>query len=158
MTLILTLNHYASPRPRGSRLEDQDQGIKVEVRGSRSGEGSRLGQGRGGVKVWGFEVVVKVGGQDRGRGHGWGSSSGEGSRLGGQGCGPGRGSRSWGQGQGYDRWPQSRGQCRGSKSGGGVNVRGSMSGGGVMVRGMMVKVWGVWVRWSVGFIVGGGCR
>ena len=35
-----------------------------------------------------------------------------------------------------------------------------MSGGGVMVRGMRVKVWGVGVRWSVGFIVwgGGGCR
>ena len=30
-----------------------------------------------------------------------------------------------------------------------------MSGGGVMVRGMRVKVWGVGVRWSVGFIVGG---
>ena len=44
------------------------------------------------------------------------------------------------------------GQCRW------VNVRGSMSGEGVMVRGMRVKVWGVWVRWSVGFIVGGGCR
>ena len=29
-----------------------------------------------------------------------------------------------------------------------------MSGGGVMVRGMRVKVWGVGVRWSVGFIVG----
>ena len=40
----------------------------------------------------------------------------------------------------------------------GVNVRGSMSGGGVMVRGMRVKVWGVGVRWSVGFIVGGGGR
>ena len=39
-----------------------------------------------------------------------------------------------------------------------VNVRGSMSGEGVMVRGMRVKVWGVGVRWSVGFIVGGGCR
>ena len=35
----------------------------------------------------------------------------------------------------------------------GVNVRGSMSGGGVMVRGMRVKVSGVGVRWSVGFIV-----
>ena len=34
-----------------------------------------------------------------------------------------------------------------------------MSGGGVMVRGMRVKVWKVGVRWSVGFIVGGGgCR
>ena len=31
-----------------------------------------------------------------------------------------------------------------------------MSGGGVMVRGMRVKVWRVGVRWSVGFIVGGG--
>ena len=31
-----------------------------------------------------------------------------------------------------------------------------MSGGGVMVRGLRVKVWGVGVRWSVGFIVGGG--
>ena len=30
-----------------------------------------------------------------------------------------------------------------------------MSGGGVMVRGMRVKVWGVGVRWSVGFSVGG---
>ena len=29
-----------------------------------------------------------------------------------------------------------------------------MSGGGVMVRGTRVKVWGVGVRWSVGFIVG----
>ena len=37
----------------------------------------------------------------------------------------------------------------------GVNVRGSMSGGAVMVRGMRVKVWGVGVRWSVGFIVWG---
>ena len=37
----------------------------------------------------------------------------------------------------------------------GVNVRGSMSGGGVMVRGVRVKVWGVGVRWSVGFTVGG---
>ena len=74
----------------------------------------------------------------------------KGSRFGGQGCGQGRGSTSWGQGQGYDRWSQSRGQCRGSKSGG------SMSGGGVMVRGMRVKVWGVGVRWSVWFIVGGG--
>ena len=26
----------------------------------------------GGVKVWGIEVDVKVGGQDRGRGHNWG--------------------------------------------------------------------------------------
>ena len=59
------------------------------------------------------------------------------------------GSRSGGlTGQGYDRWSQSRGQCRG------VKFRGSMSGGGVMVRGMRVKVWGVGVRWSVGFIVG----
>ena len=66
----------------------------------------------GGVKVWGFKVVVKV-----------------------------VGSRSWGQGQGYDQWSQSRGQCRGQS-------RGSMR----------VKVWGVGVRWSVGFIVGGGCR
>ena len=40
----------------------------------------------------------------------------------------------------------------------GVKVGGSMSGGGVMVRGMRVKVWLVGVRWSVGFIVGGGCR
>ena len=77
----------------------------------------------------------------------------KGSRFGGQGCGQGRKSTSWGQGQGYDRWSQSRGQCRGSKSG--VNVRGSMSGGGVMVRGMRAKVWGVGVRWSVGFIGGG---
>ena len=33
-----------------------------------------------------------------------------------------------------------------------------MSGGRVMIRGMRVKVLGVGVRWSVGFIVGGGCR
>ena len=39
----------------------------------------------------------------------------------------------------------------------GGQSRGSMSGIGVMVRGMRVKVWGVGVRWSVGFIVGGGC-
>ena len=37
----------------------------------------------------------------------------------------------------------------------GVKVWGSMSGGGVMVRGMRVMVWGVGVRWSFGFIVGG---
>ena len=36
-------------------------------------EGPRSGvKVGGGVKVWGVEVVVKVGGQDRGRGHGWG--------------------------------------------------------------------------------------
>ena len=65
-------------------MEDQGRGIKVEVRGSRSGEGSRSGvKIGGGIKVWGVEVVVKVGGQDRGRGHGWGSRSGEGSRFGG---------------------------------------------------------------------------
>ena len=29
-----------------------------------------------------------------------------------------------------------------------------MSGGGVMVRGMRVKVWGVGIRCSIGFIVG----
>ena len=70
-------------------MEDQGRGIKVEVRGSRSGEGSRLG-----VKVWGVEVVVKVGGQDRGRGHGWGCQGrGQGLgvkvvvKVGGQGCG-----------------------------------------------------------------------
>ena len=76
-------------------MENQGRGIKVEVKGSRSG--SRLGvkvggevkvlggrgccQGRGsrsregswlgvkvlgGVKVWGVKVVVKVGGQGRG--------------------------------------------------------------------------------------------
>ena len=59
-------------------------------------------------------------------------------------------SRSWGQGQGYDQWSQSRGQCRGSKSG--VIVRGSISGGVGHGQGMRVKVWGVGVRWSVGFI------
>ena len=64
------------------------------------------------------------------------------------------------------------GQCRGVKVRGmfddqkvgvsvggqsrGVNVRGSMSGG--HGQGMRAKVWGVGVRWSVGFIVGGGCR
>ena len=42
-----------------------------------------------------------------------------------------------------------------SRSVSGVNVRGSMSEGGVMVRGMWVNVWGVGVRWSVGFIVEG---
>ena len=46
----------------------------------------------------------------------------------------------------------------GSRSG---SRSGSMSGGqrvgeGVKVRGMRVKVWGVGVRWSVGFSVGGG--
>ena len=89
------------------------------VRGSRSGDGSRLGSrsgegsrllSRSRVKI---EGGVMVGGQGLEKG----------SRFEGQGCGQGRGSASWGHGQGYDRWSQSRGQCRGSKSGG------SMSGG-----------------------------
>ena len=87
-------------------MEDQGRGIKVEVRGSRSGEGSRLGvkvegqglrrgqgfgievvvkvggQDRGRGQGWRIEVVVKVGGQNRGRGQCWGSMSGEGSRFG----------------------------------------------------------------------------
>ena len=109
-------------------MEDHGQGIKVEVRGSRSGEGSRLGvkigvKVGGGVKVWGVEVV-KVGGQDRGRGQGLGVKVV--FKVG--------GSRSLGQGKGYDRWSQSRVQCRGSKSG--VNVRGGNVWGRVMVRGM----------------------
>ena len=63
---------------------------------------------------------------------------------------------------GQGRGVKVRGMIGGQKVG--VNVggqsRGSMSGGqclgkGVMVRGMRVKVWGVGVRWSVGFIVGG---
>ena len=112
---------------------DQGRGHGVKV-----GEGSRFGGSRlwsrFGVKI---EGGVMVGGQGLGRGQGLGS----------QGCGQGRGSRSWGQGQGYDRWSQSRGQCRGQ-----------CLGEGVMVRGMRVKVWGVGVRWSVGFIVEGGCR
>ena len=71
-------------------MEDQGRGIKVEVRGSRSEEGSRFGvkvggQGRRRGQGLGVEVVVKVGGQDRRRGHCLGS------RFGGQGCGQGRG-------------------------------------------------------------------
>ena len=131
-------------------MEDQGRRIKVEVRGSRSGEGSRSGvKVGGGVKVWGVEVVVKVGVKIEGGVMVGGSRSGEGSRFGGQGCGQGRVSRSWGQGQGM---------IGGYKVGVSVvgQSRGSMSGGGVMVRGMRVKVGGVGVRWSVGFIVCGG--
>ena len=139
------------------------QGKRIKVGGSRSRSGAKVG---GGVKVGGqgqgrsqtlggsrllsrsgvkIEGGVMVGGQCLGRVKVWVS------RLWSR-----QGVKAVGLGQGYDRWSQSRGQCRGSKSG--VSVRGSMSGGGVMVRGMRVKVWGVWVRWSVWFIVGGGCR
>ena len=77
---------------------------------------------RGGVKVWGVKVVVNVGGQ-------------------------GHGVKVKGMIGGHKVGISVGGQSRG------VNVRGSMSGGGVMVRGMSVKVWGVGVRWSVGLIV-----
>ena len=102
-------------------MEDQGRGIKVEVRGSRSGEGSRLwsrsGVKVGGrVKVWGVEVVVKVGSQDRRRGHGWG--------------GLGRG-----QGLGVKVVVKVGGQGRG------VKVRGMIGGHNVGVS-VGVKVWG----------------
>ena len=105
-------------------MEDQGRGIKVEVRGVKVG---------GGVKVWGVEVVVKVWGQDRGRGHGWGVKVWEEVKVwgvkivvkvGGQGCGV----KVRGMIGGHSRVSVG-GQSRG------VNVRRSMSGGGVMVRG-----------------------
>ena len=102
-------------------MEDQGRGIKVEVRGSRSGReqgwGSRSGVNVGGQGL-GVEVVVKVGGQDRWRGQGWGVKVLGGVKVWGfKVVVKVVGSRSWGQGQGYDQWSQSRGQCRGSKSG-----------------------------------------
>ena len=85
---------------------------------------------KGGVKVWGVEVVVKVGGSRSREGSWLGCQGlGRGQGLGSQGLGQGRGSRSWGQGQGYDRWSQVGVSV-------GVKVGVSMSGGQCLGEGL----------------------
>ena len=54
---------------------------------------------------------------------------------------------------GHKVWVKVGGQVWGSRS---VNVKGQGLGEGIKVRGRRVKVWGVGVRWSVGFSWGGG--